>query len=72
MSVVELDPPLFATFRSLFCMIVESTRVIVHVLLKDYWTSYLHKQLVGRQVVNATVNASSSAIRVYVHCANTE
>lgn len=44
----------------------------VRVLLKDYWTSYLHKQLVGRQVVNATVNASSSAVRVYVHCANTE
>jgi len=61
-------------FDAYFCHYNYYVYVMFLLFVKDYWISWLHKQLVGRLVFNVTVAASGevNATRVYAHCTNTD
>merc|ERR1719318_1058794 len=38
----------------------------------DYWLALVYKRLIGRGVLNITLNENSKYLRVYAHCADTD
>lgn len=52
----------------IFVLFIYFTKLI----FQDLWSSYLFKILVGKSVLNVTIDDKSGNVRMYAHCTNTK